>query len=64
MLRIYVTFNEASLLKPTVSQQVEWMKTKDVWQWVEVEATLPSPVDLVLVGISSGGEHVAVLDVE
>jgi len=30
VLSIYVTFDEASLLKSTISQQVERMKTKDV----------------------------------
>ena len=52
MLSRYVTFNEASLLNSTVSQQVERMKTKGVSQWVEVDATPLSPVGLVLVGIS------------
>ena len=32
VLRKYVTFDETSLLKSTVSQQVEKLKTKDVSQ--------------------------------
>ena len=46
MLSEYVTFDETSLLKSTVSQQVERTKTKDVSQRVEVDAT-PPPVGLV-----------------
>ena len=48
----YVTFDEASLLKPIVSQQMERMKTKDISQWVDVDTTPPSPVGSVSVGIS------------
>jgi len=55
-------------LKTTVSQQVKRMKTKDASQRVEVDATLPSPVSSVSVGISPvttpGGDHVNVLDTE
>ena len=44
------------------------MKTKELSQQVEVDATLPSPVGSVSVGISPGvtpgGDHVAVLDTE
>ena len=44
------------------------MKTKDVLQRVEVNATPPSPVGSVSVGISlnvtSGGDHVAILNAE
>ena len=40
------------MLKSTVSQQVERMKTKDVSQRVEVDATPPSPVGSVSVKIS------------
>jgi len=42
-----VTFNDTSLLKSTISQQVECLKTKDVSQWVKVNATPPSPVGSV-----------------
>jgi len=37
-----VTFDEASMLKPTISQQVEIEKTKGVSQQVESDATSPS----------------------
>ena len=37
-----VTFDEASMMKPKVSQQVETSKTKDVSQQVENDANLPS----------------------
>ena len=40
----HVTFDETSVLKFTVSQQVERTKTKEVSQRVEVDATPPSPV--------------------
>jgi len=52
MLSRYVTFDEASLLKSTVSQQVERMKSKDVPYRVEVDATPPSLLDSVSVRIS------------
>ena len=68
VLRKHVTFDETSLLKPTVSQQVERTKTKDVSQRVEVDAT-PSPlVGSVSVRTSLdvrlGGDHVASFDAE
>ena len=47
VLSKHVTFDETSLLKSTVSQQVERTKSKDVSHRVEVDATLPSPVDSV-----------------
>ena len=57
-------FDESSLLKSTISQQVERTKTKEVSQRVEVDATLPSL--LVSIGISldvtQDGDHVAILD--
>jgi len=37
-----VTFDEASMLKPTISQQVEIEMTKGVSQQVESDATSPS----------------------
>jgi len=42
VLRQHVTFNETSVLKYTISQQVERTKTKEVSQRVEVDATPPS----------------------
>ena len=60
----HVTFDETTLLKSTISQQMEMLKTKDVPQLLEVDATLPSPVGSVSVRISwdvtSGGDHVVV----
>ena len=44
VLSKHVTFDETSLLKSTVSQQVERTKTKDVSQWVEVNPTPLPPV--------------------
>jgi len=64
----YVTFDDISLLKSTVSQQVERMKTKNVSQQVEVDATPLSLVGSVPVEISPdmtpGENRVAVLDTE
>ena len=47
VLSQHVTFDETSVLKSTVSQQVERTKTKEVSQRVEVDATLSSPVGSV-----------------
>ena len=47
MLSKHVTFDETSLLKSTISQQVESLKTKDILQWVEVDAIPLSPVGSV-----------------
>jgi len=52
MLSKYIAFDEASLLKSTVSQQVERIKTKDVSQWVKVDTTPPSRVGSVSVRFS------------
>jgi len=56
------------MLRSTVSQQMESMKTKNVSQRVEDDATPRSPVSSVSVGILSdvtpGGDRVAVLNVE
>ena len=42
------TLDEASMVKPTVSQQVDIMKIKsEVSQWVEVDATPHYPVSSV-----------------
>jgi len=37
-----ITFDEASILKPTISQQVAIEKTKEVSQQMESNATSPS----------------------
>ena len=52
VLSNHVTFDETSLLKSTVSQQVERTKTKDVMQQVEVDATPLSSVGSVSVRTS------------
>ena len=68
VLSKHVTFDETSLLKSTVSQHVERIKTKNVLLWVEVDAT-PSP----LVGsisvrtspdVTLGRDHIASFDAE
>jgi len=68
VLSKHVTFDETSLLKSIVSQQVERLKTKDVSQRVKVYATPPSPVCSVLIKTSSnvtpGEDHVASFDAE
>jgi len=68
VLSRYVTFDEVSLLKSIISQQVERMKTKDVSQRMEVNATPLFSVGAVSVGISPDltprGDHVAILDAE
>ena len=68
VLSQHVTFDETSLLKSTISQQVERTKTKDVSQQVEVDATPPSPVGSVSVktslDVTPGGDHVTSFDAE
>ena len=68
MLSRHVTFDETSVLKSTDSQQVERTKTKEVSQWVEVDATPPSPVGSVSVKISPevtpGEDHIVRVDTE
>ena len=68
VLSRHVTFVETSVLKSTVSQQVERMETKEVSQRVEVDATPPSPVGSVSVKTSPDvipdGDHVARVDTE
>jgi len=63
MLSKHVTFDENSLLKSTVSQQVERTKTKNVSQRVEIDTTPPSPVGSVSVrtspDVTLGGDHVS-----
>ena len=46
-----VTFDEASLMKPKVSQQVETSKTKEISQQVEIDANPPSLEDSASVRI-------------
>jgi len=66
VLSQHVTFDETSVLKSTVSQQVERMNTKEVSQRVEVDATPPSPVGSVLMktspDVTPSGDHVARVD--
>jgi len=68
VLSKHVTFDETSLLKSIISQQVERLKTKDVSQRVEVDATPPPLVVSVSVRISSdvtpGEDHIGSFDVE
>jgi len=63
-----VTFDEASLMKPTVSQQVETSKTKELLQQVESDADPPSLEDSVSVRIipevTQGGDQAAEGDTE
>jgi len=63
----HVTLNEASMVKPIVSQQVEKMKTKsEVSQRVEVDSTPYYPVGSISSEIPSvvtpGGDRVADID--
>jgi len=66
VLSKHVKFDETSLLKSTISQQMERLKTKDVPQRVQVDATPPPPVGSVSVKISTnvtwGGDHIASFD--
>ena len=63
VLSQHVIFDEALLLKFTISQQVERTQTKEVSQWVEVDATPPSPVGSISVKTSPdvipGEDHIA-----
>ena len=63
-----VTFDQTSVLKSIVSQQVERTKTKEVSQVVEVDTTPPSPVSSVSLKTSPdvipGGDHVVRVDTE
>ena len=64
----HVTFGETSVLKSTVSQQVERTETKEASQRVEVDATPPSPVDSASEktspDLTSGEDHEARVDAE
>ena len=64
----HVTFDETSVTKSTVSQQMERTKTKKVSQQVEVDATPPSLVGSVSVKtspkVTPGENHVARIDTE
>jgi len=66
MLSKHVTFDETSLLKSTISQQMERLKTKDVLQRMEIDVIPPPPVGSVSVKISPdvtpSGDHVASLN--
>ena len=68
VLSQHVTFDETSVLKSTVSQQVERTQTKKVSQRVGIDATPPSPVGSVSVrtslDVTPGGDHVASFDAE
>ena len=68
VLSKHITFDETSLLKSTVSQQVERTKTKDISQRVEVDATPPPSVGSVSVrtslDVTQGGDHVASFNAE
>jgi len=64
----YVTVDETSVLKSTVSQQVERTKTKEVSERVEVDTTPLSPAGSVSVktspNVTPGGDHVTSFDAE
>ena len=68
VLSRYVTFDKTSVMKSTISQQVERTKTKEASQRVEVDATPPSPVGSVSVrtspNVTPSGDHVASFGVE
>jgi len=69
VLSRHVTLDEASMVKPTISQQVETMKTKsEVSQRVEIDATPHCPIGSVSSGIPSvvtpGGDLAANMDTE
>ena len=66
VLSQHVIFDETSLLKSTISQQVERLKIKDVSQRVEVDATPPPPICSVRSSpdVTPGGDHVASFDAE
>jgi len=68
VLSEHVTFDETSLLKSTISQQVERLKTKDVSQRVEVDATPPPPVGSVsvrtLLDVTPGRDHMTSFEAE
>ena len=53
VLSKHITQDETSLLKSTISQQVERTKTNDVLQRAEDDATLSTPVGSVSVRTSS-----------
>jgi len=63
-----VTFDEASMLNPIISQQVEIEKTKGISQQVESGATSPSlerSVSLeIMLTVTHGSDHVADQDID
>jgi len=68
VLSQHVMFVETSVLKSTVSQQVERTKIKDVSQRVKVDATPPPPVGSVSMrtspDVTPSKDHVASFDAE
>ena len=58
-----ITFDEASILKSTISKQVEFEKSKRISQQVESDATSPSlekSVSLKIIPtVTLGSDHVA-----
>ena len=68
VLTQHVMFDETSMTKSTVSQQMERTKTQELSQRVEVDASSPSPVGSISVKTSPdmtpGGDHVARVDTE
>ena len=68
VLSRHVTFDETSVLKSTVSHQVERTETKKVSQRVEVDATPPFSVGSVSVktspDVTPDGYHIASFDAE
>jgi len=64
VLSQHVTFDETSVLKSTISQQVERLKTNDVSQRVEVDATPPSPVVDPLIICYVCGPHTHIIRVQ
>jgi len=68
VLSKHVTFDETSLLKSSISQRVDRLKTKDILQLVEDDATPPPPVGSVSVrtslDVTPGGDHIVSFDAE
>ena len=66
MLSQHVTFDETSLLKSTISHRVKRLRTKDVSQRMEVDATPPPLVGSISVrtlqDVTPDGDHVASFD--
>ena len=64
----HVILYEASIMKPTVSRQMEMRKTKVVSQWMEADATPHCPVGSVSsrvpLVVTPGGDRVGDVDTE